>query len=192
AASTSHLQCSQSADFTNCRTHPGVPGAGGVVVRRVQFVVFVVPNVVFGAETHYGSPDLGFFCSGGLTGDDLAEDFVEGDGDTPVGIVGLELGEVGDVADVIADAVLIYIFPIKFFAGHLLDFGDGFKNGNTVFAAPAEVVDLAGAGIGSELLDGPDDIVTVDVVAHLFTLIAEDRIRATGNGHFHQVREESV
>src|SRR5208283_3433704 len=153
AASTSHLQCSQSADFTNCRTHPGVPGAGGVVVRRVQFVVFVVPNVVFGAETHYGSPDLGFFCSGGLTGDDLAEDFVEGDGDTPVGIVGLELGEVGDVADVIADAVLIHILPVHFLAGHFCDLGDGFEDGNAVFAAAAEVVDLAGARIGGKLFD---------------------------------------
>src|SRR5208283_554498 len=120
----------------------------------------------------------GFFSSARLAGDDLAENLVEGDGDTPVGVVGLELGEVGDVADVVADAVLVDILPVHCFAGHFCDLGDGFEDGNAVFAAAAEVVDLAGARIGGKLFDGADDIVAVDVVAHLLALVADDRIRA--------------
>ena len=80
-----------------------------------------------------------------MIGDDLTEDFVEADGDVPVGVVGFELGQVGDVADVVVNPVLADVLPVHFFAGHLLDLGDSFEHGDAVFAAAAEVVDFAGS-----------------------------------------------
>ena len=37
-----------------------------------------------------------------------------------------------------------------------------------------------------------DQIVAVDVVAHLFALVAEDGIGLAGDGAFHQIGEETV
>ena len=127
-----------------------------------------------------------------VVGDDLAENFVQADGDFPIRVVGLEFAEIGDVADVVALAIFLAILPIHFFAGHAFEFGNGFEHGDAVFSTAAEVVDLAAVRIRCELLDGSDDIVTMNVVANLLALVAEDRVLATGNGHFHQVGEEAV
>ena len=128
----------------------------------------------------------------GVVGDDLAENFVEADGDGPVGIVGIEFGEIGDVADVIAFAILIDILPIELFAADLLDFGDGFQHGDTVLAPAAHVVDLTGSGIGGKFFDGANDVVAVDVVANLLGFIAEHGVGGTSERHFHEIRKKSV
>ena len=61
-----------------------------------------------------------------MVSDNLVKDFVEADCDVPVGIVRLELPQVRNVADVVADAVLIDICPAHLLAGDLLNLGDGF------------------------------------------------------------------
>ena len=86
--------------------------------------------------------------------------------------------EIRDVADVIALAVFVHVMPIEFAAGELLDARDGFEHGDAVLAAAAHVVDLAGAGIDGEFLDGADNIVAVNVVAHLLAFVAEDACNA--------------
>ena len=127
-----------------------------------------------------------------MIGDDLAEDFVEADGDFPFGIVRLEFGKVRNVADVVALAVLIHVLPVQLFPGHLLDFADGFEHRNAVLAAAAEVVDLAGARIGGEFLNRAHHIVAMNIVANLLALVAEDGIGSAGNGHLHQVGKKAV
>ena len=123
----------------------------------------------------------------GMIVDDLAEDFVESDGDLPIGIVGLEFREVGDVADVVALAVLVHVLPVQLLAGHLFDFGDGFKHGNTVFAAAAHVVNLSAARIGREFFDGANHIVAMNIIAYLLGLVAKHIVSASRNCHFHQI-----
>ena len=49
-------------------------------------------------------------CCGGtepfsVVSDDLTENLVEADGDLPVGVMGLKLGQIGYVADVITNAI---------------------------------------------------------------------------------------
>src|SRR5215470_5961432 len=120
-----------------------------------------------------------------MVSNDLAENFVQADGDFPIRVVGLEFAQIGDVANVVTLAVFLDILPIHFLAGQAFQFGNGFEHGDAVCPATAEVVDLAATRIRGELLDGSDDIVTMNVVTNLLALIAEDRVRATGNGHFH-------
>ena len=70
-----------------------------------------------------------------MVDNDLAKDFVEADGDGPVGIVRAEFGEIRNVADVVALAVFIDVVPVHSLAGHLFNFRDGFEHGNAVRAA---------------------------------------------------------
>ena len=65
-------------------------------------------------------PGVGSLQALGVVGDDLAEDFIEANGDFPVGIVRLELGKIRDVADVIALAVFPNVPPVQLLPGHLL------------------------------------------------------------------------
>ena len=57
-------------------------------------------------------PGVGALQALGMIGDDLAEDLIEANSDFPFGIVRLELGKIGDVADVVALAVLFDVLPI--------------------------------------------------------------------------------
>ena len=127
-----------------------------------------------------------------MFGNDLAEDFIEGDRDGPVRVVGFKFGEVGDIADVVADAVLVHIVPVELFAGKLLDFGDGFEDGDAILAAAAEVIDFTRAGIVREFLDGADDVTAMDIVADLFGFVAEDGVGAAGQSDFDEIGEEAV
>ena len=112
----------------------------------------------------------------GLCSNDLFENGIEGAGDAPVRVVRAELGQVGDVADVIAFAGFIYVTIVEFPPGPAFDTINGLEHGNAVFAAAAHIVDLAGAGISCKLLHRPHDIVTVNIVANLFALVAKNGI----------------
>ncbi len=125
-------------------------------------------------------------------GDNFFEGGIEGFGERPTGIVGLEFAEVGNVADVIAFAIFVDVRPVEFFSGQLLDFGNSFEHGDAVFAATSHVVDLAGTGVGGEGLDGANDVVAVNIVANLFSFVAKDGIFESGYGGFHEVRKKAV
>src|SRR5260370_6624100 len=109
----------------------------------------------------------------GMVDNDLAKDCVEGDGDGPVGIVRAEFGEIRNVADVVALAVFIDVVPVQFFASHLFNFSDGFQHGNAVFAASTKVIDFARPRVRRKLFYSANYVVTVDIVTHLFALVAK-------------------
>jgi len=50
-----------------------------------------------------------------VVGDDLPENFAQANGNAPVRIVRIELPQVG-IADVIANPVLLHVFPDQFFS----------------------------------------------------------------------------
>src|SRR6516165_9947716 len=117
---------------------------------------------------------------------------MEADGDFPFGVMRLELGEIGDVTDVIADAILLDILPVHFSAGQLLNLANGLENGNAILAATAEIIDLSGTGISGELLYSANHVMPVNIVANLLCLVPKNRIGPGGNGHFHKVRKKAV
>ena len=59
-------------------------------------------------------------------------------------------------------------------------------------AAPADVVNFAGARRANECGEGFDQIEAVNVVAHLFSFVTENAIRPAAHGADHQVGEKSV
>lgn len=102
------------------------------------------------------------------------------------------LGEVADVADVVAFAVFVDVFPAHGFAGEGCDFVEGFEDGDAVGPAPADVVDLSAAWVFEEGVHEADDVEAVDVVADLFALVAEDVVLAFGEVALDEVAEEAV
>ena len=59
-------------------------------------------------------------------------------------------------------------------------------------AAAAHVVDLAASGSAKECLERCDEVVGVDGVADLLTLVAEDSVGTVFHRAAHQVGEEAV
>ena len=85
----------------------------------------------------------------------------------------------------VAFAIFVDVSPVEFLASQLLDFGNSFEHGHAVFAAATHVVDLAGAGVGGESLDGANDVMAVNVVANLLSFVAKDGVFESGYGGFH-------
>ena len=127
-----------------------------------------------------------------MAGGDFFKNVVEVAGDFPVGVMGLEFREVGDVADVVADAVFLDVAPVELFPRELLRAVDGFDHGDAVLAAATHVVDLPGAGTSGELFDGANDIVAVNVVTDLLALVTEDRVVPACEGLLDEIGEETV
>ncbi len=70
--------------------------------------------------------------------DDLADGFLQADRDVPVRIVGAHLGEIGDVADVVADAVFLDVLMDLGLSGEFLGDSKRFPDGAGVGAAAAD------------------------------------------------------
>src|SRR5262245_39785862 len=70
---------------------------------------------------------------------ELGQDVVQGARDAPLRIVALQLAQVRDVADVVADAVLLVVAPLQPPAAELLDARDGLEHRHAVLAAAAQV-----------------------------------------------------
>ena len=59
-------------------------------------------------------------------------------------------------------------------------------------AATADVVDLAGARGTDEFRKRFDQIEAVNVVADLFSFVAENPVRSAAHGTDHQIREKTM
>lgn len=106
--------------------------------------------------------------------------------------MGFHLGEVADVADVIAFAVFIEILVVHLLSADGGDAIEGFKDGDAVGSAAADVVNLATTGGLGELMHEADDIEGVDVVPDLFALVSEDLVLSSRDVALDEVAEESV
>jgi len=124
-----------------------------------------------------------------LRRDNLFQDRVQSFRDLPFRIVAPKFPEIRDVANVIALARFLDVAPIQLPPGHLFNPPDGFQYGDAVFAAPTQIVNLAGPWTGGKLLDRAHYVVAVNIVAHLLALITKDRVRAPCQRDLYQVRQ---
>ena len=124
--------------------------------------------------------------------DNLPDGFLEGDGDIPTGIVAAHFGEVGDVADVVADPVFVEILKHLRLAGDAFGDGEGFEDGAGVGTTAPDVVDFGDAGRGNEGRDELGDVVGVDVVADLLAFVAEDFVFPAFEVALHEVGQKAM
>ena len=102
------------------------------------------------------------------------------------------LGEVADVADVVAFAVLIHILELHLFAADGSRDFKGFEDGDAVFPAAAKVVNLPTPGGVAKRLDETSDVMGVDVVPDLLALVAKNLVETPLQVALHQVAEKAV
>src|SRR5690242_147624 len=106
--------------------------------------------------------------------------------------MGFQFCQVRDVADVIAFSRLLAIISNDLASGDFLHECNRLENRDAVFASAPQVIDLGRPWILNEFFDGADGIVTVDVVANLFTLISKNRVGLPAHRYSHQMRKETM
>lgn len=127
-----------------------------------------------------------------MTFDDLSDRFIERERDVPTGVMLAHFGEIADVADVVADTVLIHVGVDLFAPGEFLDQGKRLQDGNRIGSTASDVINLRDPRGFDELLDETGDVVGVDVIAHLFALVAEDLVFAAFQVAADQIAEEAM
>src|SRR6266567_3974947 len=127
-----------------------------------------------------------------LRGDNFLKDRVQVVRNFPVRIVRLKFAQIGDIADVIAFAGFFHIFPGELFAGHILNFGYGFKHRNAVSAPATEVINFAWTRARCKFLNCAYNVMAVNVVANLFGLVTKNGIAAAAKRNLYQIRKKSV
>ena len=92
-----------------------------------------------------------------------------------VGEVRPKLGQIRNIADMVADPVLLLIFIVHL-ESHICQHVNRFEDGEAILPAASEVIDLATAGGAEEVQKHVRYIAGMDLVPYLLPLVAEDRI----------------
>src|SRR5262245_2940851 len=92
----------------------------------------------------------------------------------------MDLGQIGNIADVVANAVLVLVGGVQL-ESHICQHIHCFEDGDAVLPASSEIIDLATAWLAKEVQEQVRYVAGMDLVAHLLTLVAEDCIRSTGD-----------
>src|SRR5215470_17179974 len=98
----------------------------------------------------------------------------------------LHLGKIRDIANVIAGTRLINKLVFHQLSRDVRYRGEGFQDRNRIVPSTTKIVDLRYPWGGDKFTDKACNIQTVDVVAHLFSFVAENLVRATFHIAFHQ------
>src|SRR5882762_8494769 len=88
-----------------------------------------------------------------LRGDYLLQNSIQATRNPPTRVVGLELSQIRDVADVIALSCFFHVMPIQLASRELLDSVNGFQHRDAIAAPSAQVVDLSRPGVRGEFLN---------------------------------------
>lgn len=110
----------------------------------------------------------------------------------PSGIMGLELADIADPPDVVADPVVFQVGPVQFFPADFLTKINRFQHGAVGMSAASNVVNFTTAWILKELVERFNKVVTVNVIADLLPSVTKDTIRITSHGAFHKVGQKAV
>ena len=122
----------------------------------------------------------------------LREHRVEADHDLPLGVVRPEASRIGDVTDVIAGSRLGHVLGLERPADQAFESFDRLEEGDTVRSAAAEVVDRRHRWAGYEGGNRAADVLRVQVVANLLSLVTEDLVEALFTDRACEIGEEAV
>src|SRR5674476_1071926 len=110
----------------------------------------------------------------------------------PIGIVLLKFPHVADPPDMVADAVVLDVSPVEFFAADFFAERNRFEHRTVRVTAATQVINFAGTRLQRKLPERLDEVATVNVVANLLALVTEHAIRPARGGASHQVGEKTV
>src|ERR1700730_3642492 len=106
--------------------------------------------------------------------------------------MGPHLGEVTLIANVVADPVLIHITPVHRAVGDSLSTSKRFENRAGVSLAAAQVVHLGHAWRLPELEHEACDILRVDIIPYLLSLVTIDLIFPSLDVAFDEITQKTV
>src|SRR5262249_3353431 len=112
--------------------------------------------------------------------------------DAPLWIMRQHLGQVRNVADVIAASGRIYILVFHPFARDFAYGFEGFQDGNGVLSPASDVVNFCWARSRDEAFDESGDIDTMNVITNLFSFVAKDPISSLFNVAMYQITQEAM
>src|ERR1700722_4296759 len=110
----------------------------------------------------------------------------------PIGIVGLELIQISNPPDVISHPAGVHILPLQLDLTNTLADCDRFEHRAVTKTTAADVIDLARPGIAKEGVKCLNQVIAMNIVADLFSLIAEYLVWSFHNTALHQVSQESM
>src|SRR5688572_13163277 len=122
----------------------------------------------------------------------LPQNLIQRHAQTPVGKMATKLREIADVTNMITGPCDIRVDPIQFSTGQFLDASNAFQNGSAILPSAPEVINFAGSRIVCELHKCSNDIRRVNLVPHLFALIAKDGVGLARLRHFDQIGKKTV
>lgn len=123
---------------------------------------------------------------------DLHEGLAQTLGDVPARVVGFQLVQVRDVADVVTLTVLVHVLVLHLLAGDLRDQPECLQDRHRVRTPATQVVHLSLTRRVDEPLHEGHHVVAVDVVPHLLALVPEHPIGAAFQVALDQVAQEAV
>src|SRR3989339_1248573 len=110
----------------------------------------------------------------------------------PRGVVCLELPDVTDVPDVIANPISVLVGDIHLSGANLLAKLNRFDHGTIAMATASCVIDFARPWLASKMPEHAHEIEGMDIVAHLFALVAEYPILLAGKGTSHEIGKKAM
>src|SRR4029450_2353788 len=102
------------------------------------------------------------------------ENFLQPVAKVPLRVMLAELADVADPPDVVADSVVLDIFPREFSSANFFAKLDRFEHRAVTIATSTDVINLSHARRPNERGEGFDQVVAVNVITHLPALLTDD------------------
>ena len=104
----------------------------------------------------------------------------------------LKTGDIADPPNVVPTAVVVHILGLHLISGNLLAQIDRLDHGAVAVSSTTHVVDFTASGAFVEVMEGTDQVGTVNIVPDLFAFVAKHRIGRLGDRAFHQISQKAV
>src|SRR5436190_10537906 len=110
----------------------------------------------------------------------------------PPWIMRLKTPHIADVPDVVANSIRFGVIPRQLPSGDFLAEFDRFEDGTVGVPAASQIVNLTSSRRAEKFPKRRDEIITMNVVAHLFSLVPKNTIWFSADRAFHQESKKTM
>lgn len=129
---------------------------------------------------------------GGTRLEDLFEDVINGILVVPIRVVTLEFLNVANVPNVVTDTVVLKVGEIELVSRERLTDSNRLQHGAVRMATPTHVVNFSHAGIFVEVYECRNQIMGVNIVPDLLSLVSEDPVGPSFHDALHEISQETM